>query len=126
MTDQAGAGTPAPDALTITLGSVTVLMAPCGFRDLIEIPEALRALGMMPSDDTDALRAAMLAFADRLDAYALGPVKPSRIPAAQIAEFVGLWLSGVRDAVLPPADDEPSPLPQGSPQEARSTRSRSR
>lgn len=109
MADKDGAGTAGPSTLTITEGGITVEMLPCGFRDLIELPRELDRLGdwagKASPEDEGALQDAMLAFAERVDAYAAGPVKPSRVPLSggHYHRFVTRWTQEVRDAALPPA-----------------------
>lgn len=91
--------------LTITEGGVTVEMTLCGWRDLVEIPAAFEAMLVMPlktKAQETAFGAAMLEFASRLDAYATGPVKPSRVPAPFMRSFIRRWTAGVRDAAVDP------------------------
>lgn len=112
MAAAAGAGQSGPDTLDITAGGITVRMAVVGWADWVAIPRELDRLAAMPTgnpEDDDALRDALLAFAARIDAYAAGPVMPSRVPVANMRELVDRWTAGVRDAVVDP------PSPGGSP-----------
>jgi hypothetical protein len=98
--------------LTITEGGVTVTVAPVGWLDLVAIPGEFDRLLVLPSQtaaESAALGDAMVAFAARIDAYARGPVPPSRIPAAYMRRFLDRWMTGVRDAARPPASAAGSP-----------------
>jgi hypothetical protein len=67
---------------------------------------------VMPLDTRDqeaAFGAALVDLAERLDAYAVGPVKPSRVPPAFMRAFIRRWVSGVRDAAVDPPSAGTSP-----------------
>lgn len=106
-----GGGGAAPSPLVITAGGVTVTVRPVGWRDLVELPQALERLGQMPVQtdaDVVALQDALLAFAARIDAYAVGRPLPSDVPPVAMADFVARWVAGVRDAAVPPATADAS------------------
>ncbi len=102
-------------ALTITEGGVTVTVRPLGFRDFYEIPEALIGIGRLVREKRyDDAMAAHKAFADRIDRYATGDPRPSDVPQEAMEAFVMRWVSGVRDAAVPPTSAGPSPKPGSS------------
>lgn len=110
MTDSGEA--PGLPTLTITEGGVTVTVAPVGWLDLAAIPAEFTTILEMrvrTAEDVAAWEAAVAAFAARIDAYAAGPVPPSRIPAAYMRAFINRWTTGVRDAALPPPPAAASP-----------------
>jgi hypothetical protein len=118
-----------PEPLTITAGGVTVRVRPLGWLDMVEIPDALRALRTMPTEtdeDVEAFRDAIVAFGHRIDAYAAGDVRPSMVPPVAMGDLIGRWVSGVRDAALPPAPAGDSPSPVSTQPRAARTRSRPR
>lgn len=102
--------------VTVEVDGVTVLMRPVGWMDYVSIPDELErvvALNLADPEQEADFRASHLALAARLDAYAAEgtPTLPSRVPARAMRAFVERWLSGVRDAAVPPASGGDSPSP---------------
>ena len=109
---EAGAAPRGPAPLVITARGVTTEVRPCGWRDLVEIPAEYNRIVQMPTETAEedaAFVAALVAFADRIDAYWSGGVRPSMIPPSGMREFVVRWTRGVRDAAVPPTSAAGSP-----------------
>jgi hypothetical protein len=101
MATPAGGGD-APATITITEGGVTVEVRPLGWTDYWTLDRDLDAIALMPQDDEAAVVEACLDIARRMDAYAVGPARPSSIPSRHVRAFVARWVAEVRDAAVPP------------------------
>ena len=107
-TDGGAAGAPFP----VTVAGLTVTMRPCGWIDYVGIPREFSRILDMPlstAAEEEAFAEAVSAFGARLDAYAVGAIRPSMVPPAQLGEFLGRWRTGVRDAVVDPPSSADSP-----------------
>jgi hypothetical protein len=117
------------ETVDLVVDGRVVVMRRVGWRDLRDLPLAVRAIGDMPHEtdaDEAAFWAAWEALADRVDAYAAGPVLPSSVPVAEMIGLVDIWVSGVRDAALPPAPGSPGPSQPSTPPAASRRKPRRR
>ena len=104
--------------IPVTVDGLTVRMRPCGWVDFVGIPREFdRIIGLplgTPAEDA-AFADALVAFGERLDAYAVDPYpRPSMVPPRSMLAFLGTWMAGVRDAAVDPPSADGSPKPSST------------